>query len=227
VVRAPAYPEEVREVTSAFATSLAISLSLSLVLAACDHGLDIRPGPRPGAVASASEAPPPEGTTAPPAAPPSSSSSTPAPATPPGAASVPSGGAGCPPGLGGASVTPAGIDYAGPIGFDLYQPALAPDADRVVAEVGALLHECPALDVEVQVHTDTRRLEAFNAARSQAVADLVRAGLVHAGARAERIAACGYGESRPLGGAIANWDPQNDRVLFVRLDHPAAGHRCP
>jgi outer membrane protein OmpA-like peptidoglycan-associated protein len=125
----------------------------------------------------------------------------------------------------GVSVTDAALVADGAIGFDLYGPELAPESKGTLDAVARRLVACSDIHVEVQVHTDTRRMESFNARASQAIGELVKAHLVGAGVPAERVAACGYGESRPLAG-IEPWDPANDRVLFVRLAGEASAHVC-
>jgi outer membrane protein OmpA-like peptidoglycan-associated protein len=119
------------------------------------------------------------------------------------------------------------LGYRGSIGFDLYAPALAPDAAPILAEVGRAIAACPALEIEVQVHTDTRRVTSFNARQSQAIAEQIVAALVEAGAPREHLVACGRGEAGPHLGGPEPWHESQNRVVFARLDHPAASHTCP
>jgi outer membrane protein OmpA-like peptidoglycan-associated protein len=132
----------------------------------------------------------------------------------------------CPSTGDGVTVTGTAVETATPIGFDLYGPSLAPDTGPLLGAVARRLVACDTLAIEVRVHTDTRRTEAFNARQSQAIAELVKSRLVEAGVDAARLAACGYGESQPLPG-VEPWDPSNDRVLFLRVAGAAASVACP
>lgn len=133
----------------------------------------------------------------------------------------------CPSAVGSITIESDHLSYASPISFDLYAPALAPDAAPILAEVGRAIAACPALEVEVQVHTDTRRLTSFNARQSQAIAEQIVAALAAAGAPREHLVACGRGEAGPHLGASEPWHESQNRVVFARLDHPAATHTCP
>jgi outer membrane protein OmpA-like peptidoglycan-associated protein len=153
----------------------------------------------------------------------------PAPASPPTEAApapTPASASACPTTGDGVAVTDTSLVAQGPIGFDLYAPSVTPESSAALDAVARRLAACPDVAVEVQVHTDTRRMESFNARQSQSVAELVKAHLLAAGVDAERIAACGYGESQPMVG-VEPWDPVNDRVLFVRLASAASAHACP
>jgi OOP family OmpA-OmpF porin len=117
---------------------------------------------------------------------------------------------------------------SGRIQFDLYQGAVAPESAGIVDAVAARLRACPALQIEIQVHTDTVRTGAFNARQSQRVAEVLRERLVGSGVEASRLAACGYGESRPIVRQV-DWSPEstNARVEWHVLPGPAAAHTCP
>lgn len=112
------------------------------------------------------------------------------------------------------------------IGFDLYAPALGADSGPAIDAVAARLRECPATQVEIQVHTDTVRTTSFNARQSQLVAEMIRDRLVAAGIDAARLAPCGHGESRPV--AQPDW---SDRSTNLRVEWhviaAAATHVCP
>lgn len=128
----------------------------------------------------------------------------------------------------GVTVLSDRIEATGRIAFDLYEPALGPGAEAVIGPVGRRLVACPELHIEIQVHTDTRRMGSFNARQSLAVAEAIRDQLVASGVPAERLAACGYGESQPDStGGTEQWDEANNRVVFVRLPEAASAHQCP
>jgi len=116
----------------------------------------------------------------------------------------------------------------GRVGFDLYGAAVSAESLPIVDAVAARLRACPALQVEIQVHTDTVRTSEFNARQSQRVADALRDRLVAAGVVGSRIAPCGYGESRPIAerGTWTEASP-NPRVEWHLLPTAASAHRCP
>lgn len=117
---------------------------------------------------------------------------------------------------------------AGRIGFDLYQSTLAPESLERIDAVAHRLRACPELEVEVEVHTDSMRMGVFNARASRAIAEAIRARLVASGADGRRIAACGYGESRPIApNTTAEGRATNMRVDFMRLSDPASAWVCP
>lgn len=113
----------------------------------------------------------------------------------------------------------------GPIRFDLYAGTVDPSTLATIDAVARRLNACPDVKVEIQVHTDTRRMTVFNARASAAIAEHIRARLIERGVAASRIAACGYGESRPTAG-MQGYDPRQNRVEWIRIASPAE-HRCP
>lgn len=128
----------------------------------------------------------------------------------------------------GVTVLPDRVDAMERITFDLYAPALGPGAETVIGPVARRLVACPELQIEIQVHTDTRRMGSFNARQSLAIAEAIRDRLVASGVPAERLAACGYGESQPDSAeGREQWDDANNRVIFLRLPGAASAHQCP
>lgn len=133
----------------------------------------------------------------------------------------------CPIANEGVFVEAARIRVVAPIAFDLYAPALDPASHPAIDAVARRMIACPDLRIEIQVHTDTRRTEAFNARASQAIAVLIRERLIAQGVPADRVVACGYGESRPITeGGRAPYDPANTRVEWIRVPD-ARAVRCP
>lgn len=127
----------------------------------------------------------------------------------------------------GVFVEAARLRVVSPIAFDLYGPALAPASLPVIDAVARRMVSCPDLRIEIQVHTDTRRIGAFNARQSLAIATLIRERLIARGVPADRVVACGYGESRPVSEpGREGWDPRNNRVEWIRVPD-ARAHRCP
>lgn len=133
----------------------------------------------------------------------------------------------CPIANEGVFVEDARLRVVAPISFDLYAPALDPGSYPAIDAVARRMIACPDLRIEIQVHTDTRRTGAFNARASAAIAALIRDRLVAQGVPADRVAACGYGESRPITeGGRQPYDPANTRVEWIRVPD-ARAHRCP
>jgi OOP family OmpA-OmpF porin len=121
----------------------------------------------------------------------------------------------CPTSAEGVTVEAGRLRVDAPIRFDLYAGTLDPSALPVIDAVGRRMRACPEVALEIQVHTDTRRTEGFNMARSQVIADLIRARLVSQGIAASRLTARGYGESQPEPGR-EGWDPTQTRVVWLR-----------
>jgi outer membrane protein OmpA-like peptidoglycan-associated protein len=131
----------------------------------------------------------------------------------------------CPARGDGITVESGRLRVEGPIRFDLYAGTIDPATLHTIDAVARRLIACPDVTIEIQVHTDTRRMTSFNARASSAIAEHIRARLIERGVPAARIAACGYGESRPAAG-MENWDPLQNRVEWIRIASPAE-HRCP
>lgn len=114
-----------------------------------------------------------------------------------------------------------------PLAFDLYQGRVLDESLPLVDRIAERLRACPSRTFELQVHTDTVRLAAFNARQSAAVARHLRELLAARGVAASRLVACGYGESRPLGTAPTWRGSPNERLVLRALPGPASEHRCP
>ncbi len=102
-----------------------------------------------------------------------------------------------------------------PAGETSILAASFPLLDRVVA---ALLR-CPAARVEVGGHTDADGAAAYNRTISLARAESVVGYLTEAGIDAARLAAMGYGESRPVAGnGTAEEKARNRRIELTLRD---------
>lgn len=133
----------------------------------------------------------------------------------------------CPAAGEGVLVEGTQLRVASAIAFDLYGPAIDPASLPVIDAVARRMRDCLELQIEIQVHTDTRRMGVFNARQSLAIALLIRDRLIAQGVAAHRVIACGYGESRPVvEPGREPWDPRNNRVEFVRVPDARAA-RCP
>jgi OOP family OmpA-OmpF porin len=87
---------------------------------------------------------------------------------------------------------------AEPLNFERNRTDLEPESLSVVERLARTLRACPDALVEIGGHTDTRGPAAQNERLSRQRADTVREALVQAGIPARRLAAVGYGGSRPV-----------------------------
>jgi outer membrane protein OmpA-like peptidoglycan-associated protein len=116
---------------------------------------------------------------------------------------------------------------SGPIAFDLFAGAVAPESLPIVDAVARRLRECAAVQLEIEVHTEAFRTSVFNARASQRVAEALRDRLVAGGVAASRLVPCGYGESRLLTQAAGLGPrPVNARVEWRRVP-AASAFACP
>jgi OOP family OmpA-OmpF porin len=119
----------------------------------------------------------------------------------------------CPATPKGATVDARGCWVVKGINFNTGESIIKPVSHRFLDEVAAILINNPALKVEIQGHTDNRGSAAFNQKLSENRANAVLDYLVQRGVPRNRLAAIGYGFSRP---AASNSTPegraQNRRV---------------
>ncbi len=154
-------------------------------------------------------------------------SSPPAPIAAPPARPEPPPASTCPEDAEGVRVAADQLLVAAPIGFDLYAGTLAPEGLSAIDAVARRLASCPEVQLEIQVHTDSMRMGVFNARSSQTIAEAIRARVIEQGVDAARVAACGYGESRPIApNTTAEGRARNMRVEWRRVPD-AAAHTCP
>ncbi|TPE40610.1 OmpA family protein [Pontibacter mangrovi] len=104
------------------------------------------------------------------------------------------------------------------IKFDVNQATIRPESVGTLAGIAQLLQEQPSLKFSVEGHTDSDGDDNSNIKLSQQRAEAVKAYLVEQGIAAERLAAKGLGESKPID---KNNTPEaksnNRRVEFVKL----------
>ena len=84
------------------------------------------------------------------------------------------------------------------IHFDTAKAAVSADSEPVLAQVREMLSSHPVLKLKIEGHTDSVGGATANLVLSQQRAAAVKAWLVKAGIGEERLAAAGYGDSRPL-----------------------------
>ncbi len=86
--------------------------------------------------------------------------------------------------------------------YDYNKANIREDAAKVLDTLVVLLHENPAVQVEIGSHTDSRGKDAYNLRLSQARAQSVVDYLVLNGIDPLRLTAKGYGETQPVNGCI-------------------------
>jgi hypothetical protein len=102
--------------------------------------------------------------------------------------------------------------------FDPDQITIRPEAEEQLDEVVAVLSANPKLQVEVQGHTDSSGLEAYNQQLSELRAFAVVEYLVSKGISSDRLFPKGYGPQRPrASNETKEGKALNRRVEFVSL----------
>lgn len=100
--------------------------------------------------------------------------------------------------------------------FDTAQTTLLPESSRELDRLVTLMHERPALVIEVRGHTDAVDDDAFNARLSEGRAAAVVTYLTTAGVAPARLRSRGYGEAAPVASnATDEGRALNRRVEFV------------
>ncbi len=111
----------------------------------------------------------------------------------------------------------------GGVQFDRGDAAIAPASMPVLDRVAATLDRCADTRIEVAGYTDSNGPQQANRELSQRRAEAVVAFLVADGIAPERLAAAGYGESRPIASnRTEEGRGQNRRIEFV-LTAPGGG----
>lgn len=102
--------------------------------------------------------------------------------------------------------------------FDFNKATLQPASDGPLGQVATLMTANPALNVEVQGHTDNVGTDAYNQTLSEARAKAVLAWLTQHGVAAGRMTAKGYGKTMPV--ADNNTDVGRMKNRRVELADP-------
>ncbi|PTX19423.1 OmpA family protein [Pontibacter mucosus] len=104
------------------------------------------------------------------------------------------------------------------IKFDVNKATIRPESVGTLASIAKLMQEQPELKFSVEGHTDSDGDDTSNLKLSQQRAEAVKTYLVDQGIAAERLAAKGHGEAKPID---KNNTPEaksnNRRVEFVKL----------
>ena len=87
-----------------------------------------------------------------------------------------------------------------------------------INEIYTLMKDNPDLKFSVEGHTDSQGDDAFNLKLSEERANAVRSKLIEMGISADRLAAKGWGESKPISNNASPEDMANNRrVEFVKI----------
>jgi outer membrane protein OmpA-like peptidoglycan-associated protein len=107
--------------------------------------------------------------------------------------------------------------------FDFNKSTLKPESDPVLQQVLALLQKTPALQLEVQGHTDNVGNDAYNQSLSEARAESVMAWLTAHGTGAARLSFKGFGKTMPV--ATNDTDEGRAKNRRVEVANPSCkGH---
>jgi outer membrane protein OmpA-like peptidoglycan-associated protein len=118
-----------------------------------------------------------------------------------------------------AEVTPEEIkiDLSADVLFDFDKAELKPAAEEKLSQVLTVVNSRPGSQVAIEGHTDVRGEPDYNQALSERRAESVRQWLVGRGIAAERVAATGAGESRPLSPGESEAEHQKNRRVEIRI----------
>jgi len=104
------------------------------------------------------------------------------------------------------------------IRFDVGKSTLKPESMGAINEIYTLMKENPDLKFSVEGHTDSQGDDAFNMKLSQERAETVMNTLIKLGISGDRLAAKGWGESKPISNNASPEDMANNRrVEFVKM----------
>jgi OmpA-OmpF porin, OOP family len=96
--------------------------------------------------------------------------------------------------------------------------SLTNDSYSILKQVAGVLLENPAINIEIQGHTDNVGPEESNKTISEWRAGEVREYLIHKGVAPERLTRVGYGSSRPIAdNETEEGRKQNRRINFLVL----------
>lgn len=109
------------------------------------------------------------------------------------------------------------------VNFEYNKDVLTSEATGILDAIVPGLVAQPKLTLEIGGHTDSKGADGYNKALSKRRADSVRKYLISKGVAAERLAAVGYGEAKPIGDNKTDAGrAENRRVEFQVLNKPLA-----
>lgn len=103
------------------------------------------------------------------------------------------------------------------INFATNSAVIAPESDKVLAEIAALLRNQPEWRITVEGHTDNAGTKSANQALSQKRAEAVVAWLSNQQVDRVRLSAAGFGDTKPVqDNATEEGRAKNRRVELVK-----------
>jgi len=118
------------------------------------------------------------------------------------------------------TVDAAGLKLPGPVVFETGSDKLKPESDEVLEVVQDYLDAKPEITMlRIEGHTDNDGAAAANQTLSEKRAMAVARWLTSRGVKCDRLVPVGFGQTKPIAGAIDKQTPdekaQNRRVAFV------------
>lgn len=102
--------------------------------------------------------------------------------------------------------------------FDTAKTDIKPDSQKMIKAIADALNSAPQMKVEIAGHTDNVGGADYNQKLSEARAASVQKALIDLGIKAERLAAKGYGNTKPLAdNATEDGRAKNRRVQLTKL----------
>lgn len=100
--------------------------------------------------------------------------------------------------------------------FESASADISAKSNALLKRLADVINNCPAIDIEIGGHTDTRGDAEMNLDLSQRRASAVKSALVKLGINKSRLLAVGYGETRPIANETTPSGLQkNRRIEFV------------
>ena len=119
-----------------------------------------------------------------------------------------------------AKIDPCAIKLNDKVYFEFNKYNVDPKSFKLLDDVVSILNQNPDITIQVDGHTDSKGSDKYNKKLSQKRVDSVRAYLISKGINDPRVAACGYGESRPIeSNANSDGRAANRRTEFIRTDN--------
>lgn len=111
----------------------------------------------------------------------------------------------------------------GRIAFDGTKADIAGDSVGVLDRVSAAIARCPEVAIEVGAHSNSEGSSSRNRDRTQSRAEAIVDFLVSAGIKRERLAAVGYGETKPVADNNTDQGKATNRRIEFSVELPSGG----